>query len=127
MFASKKNRLLKKYASAIPTKDPDKYRECTKNRLKKVCIPHIITSPDSSDSENYTEICQQTILIVPKWKGQVWSILVEEFTMSRITLGDAETNNIGGPIQVFIGGKPVKNSLFLGLKTLKDLKDIPQK
>jgi hypothetical protein len=26
-----------------------------------------------------------------------------------------------------LGGKPVKNLLFLELKTLKDLKDIPQK
>jgi hypothetical protein len=39
-----------------------------------------------------------------------------------------ETDNIGGPLlQMFIGRKPVKNSLFLGLKTLKDLKGIPQK
>jgi hypothetical protein len=27
---------------------------------------------------------------------------------------------------VFIGGKPIKNSLFLELKTFKDLKEIPQ-
>jgi hypothetical protein len=55
MFASKKNRLLKKFASVIPTKDPDNVG----NRLEKVHIPCIITSPDTSDSENYTEICQR--------------------------------------------------------------------
>jgi hypothetical protein len=39
-----------------------------------------------------------------------------------------ETNNIGGPLlQAFIGGKPIKSSLFLELKIFKDLKEIPQK
>jgi hypothetical protein len=34
------------------------YRECATNRLAKIGIPHIIISPDSSDSENYTEVRQ---------------------------------------------------------------------
>jgi hypothetical protein len=34
-------------------------RECSKNRLEKIRIPRIITFPDSSDSENYTEVCQR--------------------------------------------------------------------
>jgi hypothetical protein len=39
-----------------------------------------------------------------------------------------ETSNIGGSLlQAFISGKPVKNLLFLELKTLQDLKEIPQR
>jgi hypothetical protein len=79
--------------------------------LEKVAILCVITSPDSSDSEDYTEVATEgskVILIVPKskWKGQVWSTLVEEFTMSRITLGDPEN--------ILIPGKNMgKRNMFL--------------
>jgi hypothetical protein len=53
MFASKKNRLLKKYALVILTKDLDNMG----NGLTKIRLPCIIISLDSSDSENYTEVC----------------------------------------------------------------------
>jgi hypothetical protein len=36
-------------------------RKWSKNRLEKIRIPHVITSLDSSDSENYTEIHQRRV------------------------------------------------------------------
>jgi hypothetical protein len=39
-----------------------------------------------------------------------------------------ETGNIGDSLlQAFISGEPIKNLLFLELKTLQDLKEIPQR
>jgi 5S rRNA maturation endonuclease (ribonuclease M5) len=52
---SKKNRLLKKYASVILTKDPDNIGNALRKDWKKFVY---LTSPDFSDSENYTKVCQ---------------------------------------------------------------------
>jgi hypothetical protein len=103
-------------------------RECHKNRLEKVRIPHIITSPNSSDSEDYTEVATEgskVILIVPKWKGQVWSTLVEEFTMSRITLGDAENILIPGKNMgrrnMFLPPGKLKTRLLMNISNMKQV------
>jgi hypothetical protein len=43
------------------------------NRLEKIRIPHIITSPNSSNSKNYTEIH--------------WGKTIQEFIIFRIKNG----------------------------------------
>jgi hypothetical protein len=40
---------------------PKQHRECAMNRLAKNRIPHIIISPNSSDSEDYTEVRQRRV------------------------------------------------------------------
>jgi hypothetical protein len=139
-------------------------RKCSKNKLKKIHIPHVITSPNSSDSEDYTEVCHRGFKshsYCPEMEGtsmvdssrrihdvennsgkcrkcpdsrekygkkkyvsstrEIRSPIINEYF-------EYETSNIGDPLlQAFISGKPVKNLLFLGLKTLKELEDIPQK
>jgi hypothetical protein len=37
-------------------------------------------------------------MIFSKWKGQIWSELIKEFTMTRIDLGKAENILIPGKI-----------------------------
>jgi hypothetical protein len=151
---------LKKYESVIPTKDPDNVGNALRIDWKKFTYPmllHPLIPLILKTIQKFANKGSKAILIVPKWKGQVWSAMVEEFTMSRITLGDAEnvlipgknmgkrnmflppgklksrllmniSNNIGGSLlQAFNGGKPFKNLLFLELKLLKDLENIPQK
>jgi hypothetical protein len=57
----KKEPIIEEICISDTDKRSGQYRECTKNRLEKIHMPRIITSPDSSDSENYTEVCQQRI------------------------------------------------------------------
>jgi hypothetical protein len=109
MFASKKNQLLKKYASVIPTKDPDNVKNALRIDWRKFVYPMLLHPPIPlilKTIQKFANEGSKAILIVPKWKGQVWSTLVEEFTMSRITLGDAEN--------VLIPGKNMgKRNMFL--------------
>jgi hypothetical protein len=54
----KKEPIIKEIRIGDTNQRSGQYRECTKDRLAKIRIPHVITSPDSSHSENYTEVCQ---------------------------------------------------------------------
>jgi hypothetical protein len=84
---------LKKYASVIPTKDPDNVGNALRIDWRKFVNPVLLHPPIPlilKTIQKFTTEGSKSILIVPKWKGQVWSTLVEEFTMSRITFGNAE-------------------------------------
>jgi hypothetical protein len=87
MFASKKNRLLKKYALVIPTKDPDNIGNALRIDWKRFVYPillHPLIPLILKTIQKFATEGSKAMLIVPKWKGQVWSTLVEEFTMSRM-------------------------------------------
>jgi hypothetical protein len=68
LFASKKNRLLRKYASVIYLEQiiqegPKQYRKCTWRRIH---VPVLI----SSDFEKYSKFANEgfkVIMIIPKW------------------------------------------------------------
>jgi hypothetical protein len=55
----KKEPIIEEICTCDSNQRPGQYREYSKNRLEKIRIPCVITSPDSSDSENYTKVCQR--------------------------------------------------------------------
>jgi hypothetical protein len=95
LFASKKNRLLQKYASVIPSKDPDNIGNTLRLDWSKIKYPALIHPPIPlilKSIQKFAKEGTKAIIIVPKWRDQVWSELVSQYTLSKINL--RKTKNI---------------------------------
>jgi hypothetical protein len=99
LFASKRNRLIRTYASVIPLWDPDNVGNALRLNWKNVKGSVLLHPPIPllpKVLRKFKEEGKIAILIAPAWKGQVWSDLLGRMTISTIPLGKSENALIPG-------------------------------
>jgi hypothetical protein len=99
LFASKRNRLIRTYASVIPQWDPENLGNALRLNWANIKGPILLHPPIPlllRVLKKFKEEGKIAILIAPAWKGQVWSDLLERMTISTIPLGKSENALIPG-------------------------------
>jgi hypothetical protein len=120
------NHLLRKHTSVIPSKYPDSIKNDLRINWQKIHYPILIHLPIPfilKSIQKFANESSKAIMIVPKWKGQIWSALVEKFTMSRMAIKNAKNMLIArknmGKKNMFLLPGQLKAPLLLNISNMK--------
>jgi hypothetical protein len=95
----KKNPLLKKYTSLIPSKDPDNIGSALKLNWMKIyqlVFFHSLIPLILKVIQKFLKEGKKTILVIPNWKAQILSPLLQDITISKINLGKEDNIPVPG-------------------------------